>query len=136
MTGPSRAVNSARAAPNLDSVCFHAQQCAEKYLKACLHDAAVYFDKTHNLVKLLDQLVALEPDWAHLRPELQDLTTHAVEVRYPGVFADRAMAKGAVATCNKVRELVRARLKLEPDSVGRTRKRKVAKSMQRRTKKR
>jgi HEPN domain-containing protein len=24
--------------PNYDAVCFHAQQCAEKYLKACLQE--------------------------------------------------------------------------------------------------
>jgi HEPN domain-containing protein len=25
--------------PNYDAVCFHAQQCIEKYLKACLQEA-------------------------------------------------------------------------------------------------
>ncbi len=29
----------AAPAPNFDAACFHAQQCAEKYLKACLIEA-------------------------------------------------------------------------------------------------
>ncbi len=28
----------ARKDPNYDAACFHAQQCAEKYLKACLQE--------------------------------------------------------------------------------------------------
>ena len=32
-----------------DTVCFHAQQCAEKYLKALLVWKGIPFPKTHNL---------------------------------------------------------------------------------------
>lgn len=39
----------ARKSPNYDSACFHAQQCAEKYLKASLQEAGSPFGKTHNL---------------------------------------------------------------------------------------
>jgi HEPN domain-containing protein len=34
--------------PNYDAVCFHAQQCAEKYLKAFLQEANIAFPKTHD----------------------------------------------------------------------------------------
>lgn len=37
----------------LGTVCFHAQQCAEKYLKALLTLHAVPFPKTHHLPELL-----------------------------------------------------------------------------------
>ena len=40
--------------PNYDAVCFHAQQCVEKYLKACLQEANVSFRKTHDLSELLN----------------------------------------------------------------------------------
>ncbi len=43
-----------------DTICFHAQQCAEKYLKARLTEASVRFGKTHNLEDLL-ALTALHP---------------------------------------------------------------------------
>lgn len=38
-----------RKSPNYDGVCFHAQQCIEKYLKAKLVEADIDFPKTHNL---------------------------------------------------------------------------------------
>ncbi len=47
--------------PNYDAVCFHAQQCAEKYLKACLQEEDSPSGKTHNLTDLLDQLLPFEP---------------------------------------------------------------------------
>ncbi len=40
--------------PNYDAVCFHAQQCAEKYLKARMIEADVSFRKTHDLLNLLE----------------------------------------------------------------------------------
>ena len=40
--------------PNYDAVTFHAQQCAENYLKAHLTEFDVPFPKTHYLGTLLD----------------------------------------------------------------------------------
>ena len=45
---------SAAVDPNFDAVCFHSQQCAEKYFKACLHEAKVEFPRTHDLLALMD----------------------------------------------------------------------------------
>src|SRR5438045_5215990 len=47
--------------PNYDAVCFHAQQCAEKYLKALLTERDVRFPKMHHLPTLLDLLVPVCP---------------------------------------------------------------------------
>jgi HEPN domain-containing protein len=78
--------------PNYDAVCFHSQQCAEKYLKACLQEANIAFNKTHDLSTLLDLFLPVEPTWATLRPILEALTTYAVEFRYPGVSATQTLA--------------------------------------------
>ena len=43
----------ARKKPNYEGVCFHAQQCIEKYLKAVLQKYGVPFQKTHDLSVLL-----------------------------------------------------------------------------------
>lgn len=43
----------ARKSPNYDAVCFHAQQTAEKYLKAVLQEHEVHVPKTHQLLDLL-----------------------------------------------------------------------------------
>ena len=38
--------------PNYDAVCFHAQQCVEKYMKAILIAKEVTPPRTHDLVEL------------------------------------------------------------------------------------
>ena len=37
-----------------DAVCFHAQQCAEKYLKAWLEEHNIAFPRIHDLIALLN----------------------------------------------------------------------------------
>jgi len=103
-----------RKDPNYDGVCFHAQQYAEKYLKAVLQEAGIAFAKTHNLAALLDQIVAMEPSWEMMRPALRELTNHSVNVRYPGETADKATALESLAVARQVRSLARLRLGLEP----------------------
>ena len=102
----------ARKSPNYDAACFHAQQCAEKYMKALLHAAGIAFQKTHDLESLLGQVVAIDPSWEMLRPDLEALTTHAVAVRYPGWSMNRAVARGALATAREVRRRARLHLRL------------------------
>jgi len=46
-----------------DAICFHCQQCAEKYLKARLNEAGLPFGKTHDLDVLLQPLSRIEPLW-------------------------------------------------------------------------
>src|SRR5690349_10582329 len=70
--------------PNYDLVCFLAQQCAEKYLKARLIEAGLPFRKTHDLEELLQGILPIEPTWNALLMDAQFLTSFAVDVRYPG----------------------------------------------------
>jgi HEPN domain-containing protein len=100
----------ARKDPNYDSVCFHAQQCVEKYFKAYLQDAGVVFAKTHDLVMLLDLLLPMEPNWDEFRLRLRRLTTSAVEIRYPGKSATKLNAKEMYSLCKEMRDLVRVSL--------------------------
>lgn len=88
-------------------VCFHCQQCAEKYLKARLHEASIDFPKTHNLNSLLDLALSVEPLWESLRPALQRLGVYAVCHRYPGQDATVAEAKEAIHLCRNIREQAR-----------------------------
>ena len=102
----------ARRTPNYDSACFHAQQCAEKYLKGRLHEEGIAFPKTHDLLAILDLLLPAEPLWASLRPNLSLLRNYAVAFRYPGDSADKAEAREAMTLCRTVRETVRPSLGL------------------------
>ncbi|MEE9296152.1 MAG: HEPN domain-containing protein [Phycisphaerae bacterium] len=79
----------ARKDPNYDGACFHAQQCAEKYIKARLCQAGLSFRKIHDLVAWLEQILSVEPGWETLREDLAFLSDFAVTFRYPGESADR-----------------------------------------------
>ena len=83
-------------APVADLVVFLAQQCAEKYLKALLVESGVPFPRTHDLEALLGLLVPLYPPCKALQGRLESLTDMAVEVRYPGAFAERDDAREAM----------------------------------------
>jgi HEPN domain-containing protein len=66
-----------------EHLCFHAQQAAEKAIKAVLVSKRVRFPKAHDLAFLIDLL----PADATLPPALIDLpvlTRYAVLQRYPG----------------------------------------------------
>ena len=101
-----------RKSPNYDAVCFHAQQCAEKYLKAMLQEAEVPFGKTHHLIALLELVLGLEQSWELLRPQLQSLNTYSVSVRYPGETSDKAMAQEALRLAKVIRAEARQKLRL------------------------
>jgi HEPN domain-containing protein len=66
-----------------DTPCFHAQQAAEKALKALLTVYEVVFPRTHDLVRLLDMAVAYVPALEDFRESVAALTSYAVMVRYP-----------------------------------------------------
>lgn len=99
--------------PNCDAACFHAQQCAEKYLKARLVEAHLAFPKTHDLETLLRLVIVVEPAWESLRSDLIWLTDSAVEVRYPGYSAGLAEAERAVAIAASLRRCARTSLGVE-----------------------
>jgi HEPN domain-containing protein len=96
----------ARTAPNYDAVCFHSQQCAEKYLKALLQEAEISFGKTHNLSLLLDLLKERHPGLELLRPTVSILNAYAVEYRYPGESADKEVARQSVKLVEEVKQVV------------------------------
>jgi HEPN domain-containing protein len=67
-----------------DGVCFHCQQCAEKYLKALLEELGRAVPRTHILKDLLALLQPDYPTLIPLRRGLTFLTRFAVDPRYPG----------------------------------------------------
>src|SRR5437588_6795768 len=83
----------ARNRPPLhDLVCFHCQQCAEKYLKALLEELGIAVAKTHGLDELLTSLQPHHPTLRSLRRGLQFLSEFAVDTRYPGNSASKRQA--------------------------------------------
>lgn len=66
-----------------DTIGFHCQQATEKYLKFMLEHFEIEYQRTHNLVYLLD-LLSLKMD---LQDEIYDkailLNEFSVQIRYP-----------------------------------------------------
>lgn len=60
-----------RKKPFHDQVCFHCQQSAEKYLKGRLEEAGIHYPKTHDLDKLLQLVMPVEPMWGGAAPGIQ-----------------------------------------------------------------
>lgn len=101
----------ARRQPNFDAVCFHAQQCAEKYLKGLLQERRLPIPRTHNLEALAKPLLAGHIALKALSEALRTLGAYAVETRYPGESADRALAKEALELCARIRPDCRRELR-------------------------
>jgi len=90
-------------------VAYHAQQCAEKYLKGNLVLSGVDFPFTHNVARLLE----LSPQgqaWAEALWDAEELSAYAIAARYPSEFdlITREEAGRAIQLAEAVRRAVRA----------------------------
>ena len=110
-----------RGVPN--KVCFNAQQCIEKYLKAWLQEANLPTPRTHDLNALLDLIVPVRPEWAAWRADFsfrQRSVRTLMSIAEKSLFRQRTVrslmsiedAADAVRICDEVRQTVRAILKL------------------------
>jgi HEPN domain-containing protein len=100
----------ARIEPNYDAVCFHAQQSAEKALKAVLQESNVNIPKTHQLMDLLGLCVKFEAAYLMLQADLMSLEGYAVMFRYPGQSANKAEAKAAYKAAEIISAFIKTRL--------------------------
>jgi len=102
-----------RERPIVDGVCFHSQQCVEKYLKAYLQDNGIRFAPAHPLNPLLQLCLAVDEEFETLRTDLEGLDFYAVRVRYPGFpTGTDEVAHRAFDAATRVRAFVRGKLGL------------------------
>lgn len=94
-----------------DTVAFHAQQCAEKYLKALLSFRGTDFPRIHDLGELV-ALVSADVSIGISVEEQRRLTAYATVTRYPGDYepVSLAEARRAVTLARRVRAAVRKAL--------------------------
>ena len=67
-----------------EGACFHAQQCAEKALKALLLQREIPFPRTHSIEVLLDLLKTDGINIPNGVDEAFALSEYAIQTRYPG----------------------------------------------------
>ena len=91
-------------------IAYHAQQCAEKYIKAYLVYHKVDIPYTHNISHLLELLP--ETELYNKLFDAEELTPFAVMIRYPGEDepVTESEVKKALEIASMVREIIRAAL--------------------------
>jgi len=103
----------ARKSPNYDAVCFHCQQCAEKYLKAVLQVNDKHIPKIHNLIELMALCLQIDSTFEMLRADLIVMERYSVRVRYPGNSAEKIDAQSAYHAAKVTRMFIRQKLGIE-----------------------
>lgn len=95
-----------------DTVCFHCQQVAEKYLKAYLVLNNIQFGKIHNLLRLLELCKAVDASFEQLRDQLVVINDYAVEIRYPDTWFEPELADAleAYEIAKQVKAFVSSRM--------------------------
>jgi HEPN domain-containing protein len=94
-----------------DTICFHAQQAVEKYLKALLCWQGTEFYRTHDLTELHFLLPKQQRDRFDI-DAIAELNPYAVEGRYPGLWdtITRADADRCITIALSVRSAARSLL--------------------------
>ena len=92
---------------------FHAQQAAEKFIKAFLVRHQVEFPKTHNITSLRQLVAQVDQALADRLAPTDALTPYGVEFRYPGDLPALSRDQGtqAVHVAEQTRNLILAHLK-------------------------
>jgi HEPN domain-containing protein len=89
-----------------DIVCYHCQQCAEKYLKAFLVLHRISFPKTHDLEKLLELAKTFDVLLNVIEEEIKFLNPYSIVSRYPGEEASTKEAKQALVKAASVKKFL------------------------------
>jgi len=92
-------------------VAFHAQQCAEKSLKAYLIYHKIDFPYTHNIATILALCKDIS-DWTDMLQDAQKLTLYASTLRYPGerIKVTKKDAIVAIEIASNVQKVVKKAL--------------------------
>ena len=99
--------------PEIDTACFHCQQCSEKYIKAFLTEHDIDFPRNHDLIRLLGLCLTVDEGFEKIRDHLRRLENYGVIIRYPGLTVPLEMAHEAFENASKVRGFMRRKLKIK-----------------------
>lgn len=101
------------ANPLLDIACYHAQQCAEKYLKGYLVARSIPFKFVHELVYLTQLCMAQDPTFSAIIDMASELQDYATDVRYPRDDMDEPTieeTQRSVVCAKEIREFILRRM--------------------------
>jgi len=91
----------------LEIICYHCQQCAEKYMKAYLVFRNKEVIKTHDLIALYKELIELDTTFEEIKNECIDLTDFSVTTRYPyKLELDKIDMEKAIMDAEKIQTFI------------------------------
>ena len=98
--------------PPTDTVCFHAQQCAEKALKAYLVSKDEHVERTHSIPRLVELCRKHDESYEQFVHSAPELTVYAVAGRYPDDWVDitEEDARLAIDSADAILRFVKVRL--------------------------
>lgn len=98
--------------PYLNSVGFHAQQAAEKFMKALLVYYQIEIIQTHDLGKLLDLVSTREQSLADSLTDVTALNPYGVDVRYPSDSPEITPeeAENAIELATQVKSIIQPKV--------------------------
>ena len=98
--------------PFVEDIVFHAQQAAEKALKAYLAWNDIPFRKTHDLAEIGRQCAAIDPSLEPLLVRAARLTEYSWKFRYPGDAEEptREEAERALVLAREVVDAILVRM--------------------------
>ena len=102
--------------PVTTAICFHAQQCVEKYLKTYLVFHKKDFKKIHDVAEHLELCKEIDGSFDTLREyKIAELTRYATKMRYGDDFhcPSKDEAQEAVVKAEKVKGFVLKKLEKE-----------------------
>jgi HEPN domain-containing protein len=95
-----------QVSPN--TICFHAQQAVEKYLKGYLAFHERHIRKVHDLETLVNLCAETDPGFKNLLEDAMDLNDFYMDTRYPdtGLELSFEQARNASIVAKKFKEFV------------------------------
>jgi len=67
----------------INVICYHCQQAAEKCLKGFLVSRGVEFERTHDLLRIIDECIKIEESFSAIVRYCMKLNPYSVITRYP-----------------------------------------------------
>lgn len=98
----------------VETTSFHIQQAAEKYLKGFLISRGKGLEMIHDLVKLLQDAIKIDSDFAQFKDMAKEITDFYFESRYPigyDVEYTKEEIKEALARTKKLIKLIKQKTK-------------------------
>lgn len=99
--------------PTTDAICFHMQQCIEKYLKSFLIFNNIEILKTHNIWLLLDKCSEIDKEFNIYKTDKTEIISdYGVDIRYPDDFYEPSLieTKNAIDLTINIKEFVKQKL--------------------------